>query len=190
MERRMSLAPILLGPNQPPRFYRGGQGVARFRGLTVPSPYSPEDLVGSTTELFGGSGAGLTVLGNGATLRDAIAADPLSYLGPSHVGQFGDNLALLVKLLDTGERLLVHFHPGREFAGKHLHSCHGKTEAWIVIEVTEDPTDESSGHVYLGFREDISPDTVRRWVGAQDKGALLSSLNKVAVKPGDTCLVP
>jgi mannose-6-phosphate isomerase len=184
----MPLAPILLGPNQPPRFYRGGRGIARLRGTAVTSDYSPEDLVGSTTELFGGGG--LTVLDDGSTLRDAIVADPVSYLGPGHVARFGDDLALLVKLLDTGERLVVHFHPGREFAGNHLHSWHGKTEAWVVTDVVEDPADDSSGYVYLGFREAVGMDTVRGWVDAQDKKALLGSLNKVALRPGDTCLVP
>ena len=184
----MALAPILLGPNQPTRFYRGGRGIARFRGTAFTSDYSPEDLVGSTTELA--DGGGLTVTGDGTTLRDAIAADPVSYLGPGHVARFGDDLALLVKLLDTGERLVVHFHPGREFAGKYLHSWHGKTEAWIVTDVAEDPADDSSGHVYLGFREPVGMDMVRGWVDAQDNETLLGSLNKVALRPGDTCLVP
>lgn len=186
----MSLAPLSLGPNQPPRFYRGGAGIARLRGTTAPSDHVPEDLVASTTELFGGNGAGLTVLEDGATLRDAIAADPLAYLGPGHTGRFGADLALLVKLLDTAERLVVHFHPSREFAGQHLHSCHGKTEAWIIADVAADPGDDTAGHVYLGFREPLSLPTVRRWVDAQDKAALLGALNKVPVRPGDTCLVP
>lgn len=185
-----SLAPILLGPNQPPRFYQGGRGIARFRGTPAPSPDSPEDLVASTTELWGSGGAGLTVLADGTTLRAAIDADPVGYLGPRHVARFGDDLALLVKLLDAGERLPVHFHPGREFAAAHLHSRHGKTEAWIVIEVTHDPADDSSGHVYAGFRAGTGLDAVRGWMDAQDKTALLGSLNKIAVRPGDTCLIP
>ena len=186
----MALAPLPLGPNQPPRFYRGGAGIARLRGTPAPSDHVPEDLVASTTELSGGGGAGLTVLADGTTLRDAIAADPLAYLGPRHVDRFGADLALLVKLLDTAERLVVHFHPSREFAGKHLHSCHGKTEAWIITDVTASPGDATAGQVYLGFREDLSLATVRQWVDAQDKAALLGALNEVPVRPGDTCLVP
>lgn len=185
----MPLAPLPLGPNQPPRFYRGGAGIARLRGTTAPSDHAPEDLVASTTELFGG-GAGLTVLADGTTLRDAIAADPAGYLGPEHAGRFGADLALLVKLLDTAERLVVHFHPSRKFARAHLHSCHGKTEAWVITDVTADPGDTTAGHVYLGFREDLGLATVRAWVDAQDKPALLGALNKVPVRPGDTCLVP
>jgi mannose-6-phosphate isomerase len=184
----MYLSPLLLGPNQTPRFYRGGAGIARLRGTPVTSGYTPEDLVGSTTEL--GGGGGLTVLPDGRTLRDAIAADPVAYLGPRHVERFGDDTALLVKLLDTGERLLVHFHPGRDFAARHLHSCHGKTEAWVITGVADVPGDPSAGHVYLGFRAEADPATVRGWVDAQDRAALLGSLNRIAVNPGDTCLVP
>jgi mannose-6-phosphate isomerase len=187
----MPLAPLVLRPNQPRQFYRGGERIARFRGLPPPgSAYLPEDLVGSTTQLFGRDGAGLSVLDDGTTLLAAIAADPAGYLGPEHVAAYGADLALLVKLLDTGERLLVHFHPPRGFARAHLHSCHGKTEAWIVTEITKDSGDDSSGYVYVGFREDTSPAVVRGWVAAQDAAALLGALNKIPVGPGDSCLVP
>jgi mannose-6-phosphate isomerase len=150
----------------------------------------PEDLVGSTTELASGNGDGLTRLPDGGTLRDAIAADPLGYLGAEHVERFGDDLALLVKLLDTSERLLVHVHPDRAFAREYLCSSHGKTEAWIITEADIDPDEPSSGHVYLGFREPIAAELMRRWVDTQDVPAMLGALNKVPVRPGDTCLVP
>lgn len=186
----MALAPLVLGPNQPRQFYRGGERIARFRGLPPGPADRPEDWVGSTTQLFGSDGAGLTVLADGTTLRAAIAADPAGYLGPEHVAAYGDDLALLVKVLDTGERLLVHFHPPRGFARARLPSGHGKTEAWIVTEITTDPGDESSGYVYVGFREDTSPAAVREWMAAQDAAALLGALNKIPVRPGDSCLVP
>ncbi len=121
--------PAVLGPNQPERFYRGGAVIARFRGIPQPSLYSPEDFVGSTTEVFGSGGAGLSRLPDGTVLRDAVLADPLGYLGPDHVARFGADPALLVKLLDTGERLLVHFHPSDRFALRHLDCKHSKTEA-------------------------------------------------------------
>jgi mannose-6-phosphate isomerase len=186
----MPLAPLILGPNQPRQFYRGGARIAAFRGITLASDFLPEDWVGSVTELFGRAGAGLTVLDDGTTLRSAIAADPAGYLGPAHAERFGSDLALLVKLLDTGERLLVHFHPPRPFAAAHLHSCHGKTEAWVVTQITADAADASTGHVYVGFREETDPAVVRDWVDAQDKAALLGALNKIPVAPGDACLVP
>ena len=53
-------------------------------------------------------------------LKDVIAADPEAFLGPEHVASYGADPALLVKLLDAGERLPVHYHPGRAFAKQHL----------------------------------------------------------------------
>ena len=183
-------APIVLGPNQPAHFYRGGLGIARLRGIPQPSETSPEDWVGSTTEMFGRPGVGLTRLDGGETLRDAIAANPDGFLGPDHVARYGVNPALLVKVLDTGERLVVHFHPGRDFAARYLGSRYGKTEAWLILETRDEGGDLSAGHVYLGFKEDADPAVVRRWVDGQDTPAILDSLNPVAVASGDTVLVP
>jgi mannose-6-phosphate isomerase len=181
-------APVVLGPNQPAHFYRGGAGIARLRGIHQPSEYSPEDWVGSATSIFGRPGAGLTRLDNGETLRDAIAADPAGFLGPDHVARYGADPALLVKILDTGQRLVVHFHPDRDFAARHLGSRYGKTEAWIILETRGSGDD--AGCVYLGFRQDADPAVIRRWVADQDTAAILGSLNRVPAAPGDTFLVP
>jgi mannose-6-phosphate isomerase len=189
-ERTLPNAPVILGPNQPAHFYRGGAGIARLRGIAQPSPNSPEDWVGSTTEMFGRPGAGLTRLDSGETLRDAIAADPDGFLGADHVARYGVNPALLVKVLDTGQRLVAHFHPDRDFAARFLGSRYGKTEAWLILETRDEGSDPSAGHVYLGFKRDADPAVVRRWVDDQDTSAILDSLNKVAVAPGGTCLVP
>ena len=182
-------APIVLGPNQPAHFYHGGEGIARLRGIPQPSAYSPEDWVGSVTEMFSRPGVGLTRLDSGETLRDAIAAAPADFLGPEHVARYGADPALLVKILDTGQRLVVHFHPDRDFAARHLGSRHGKTEAWLILETRHEGNDASAGHVYLGFKGDADPAVIRRWVAAQDTSAILDSLNQVAVAPGDTVLV-
>jgi mannose-6-phosphate isomerase len=183
-------APIVLGPNQPAHFYRGGAGIARFRGIPQPSENSPEDWLASATSIFSRPGVGLTRLPDGETLRDAIAADPAGFLGPEHVARYGTDPALLTKMLDTGQRLVVHFHPDRNFAARHLGSRHGKTEAWIILETRPEEEDPSAGHVYLGFKRDADPAVIRRWVADQDTSAILDSLNKVPVAPGDTCLVP
>jgi mannose-6-phosphate isomerase len=189
-EPAMLNAPIVLGPNQPTHFYRGGAGIARLRGTPQPSGYSPEDWIGSTTEMFSRPGAGLTRLDSGETLRDAIAAAPDDFLGPDHVARYGADPGLLVKILDTGQRLVVHLHPDRDFAARYLGSRYGKTEAWIILDVQRALDDFSAGCIYLGFKHDADPAVIRRWVADQDTSAILDSLNKVAVAPGDTCLVP
>ena len=59
---------------------------------------------------------------------------PRRFLGPEHVAATAPTPALLVKLLDAGERLPVHYHPGRAFAREHLGLRYGKTEAWLILE--------------------------------------------------------
>ncbi|MGO4533334.1 class I mannose-6-phosphate isomerase [Leifsonia sp. 2MCAF36] len=177
--------PLLLGPNQPlERPYRGGAGIARFRGSAQPSPFTPEDFVASTTEVFAGGGVGLTHLPDGRTLREAVAADPVSFLGAEHVARFGARTMLLVKLLDTAERLFVHYHPDDAFAAAHLGSPLGKTEAWAVIEA------EPDAYAALGFRRSVGETEVRAWWHGQDVDGMLAAMNRLPLTAGDTLLVP
>lgn len=179
------MRPIVLGPNGVPRFYLGGAEIARLRGVEPAGDRVPEDWVGSTTTVFGDPDLGLSRLPDGRLLRDAITADPVAFLGPAHADRFGGDPALLVKLLDAGERLPVHLHPDGAFAQRHLGTRFGKTEAWIVLATTRPDT-----AVHLGFRDDVDKQTLRGWVAGQDHDALLGSLNPLAVKAGDAVFVP
>jgi mannose-6-phosphate isomerase len=176
--------PVELAPNQLQRFYRGGEAIASFRGIASTADHTPEDWIGSTTTTFG-TDIGLSALPDGRLLRDAIAADPIAYLGPAHAAQYGADPALLVKLLDAGERLPVHFHPDRAFARSRLGLAHGKTEAWLILEVRgECPS------VLLGFREDVDLGVLAGWVERQERESLLDALNELTVAPGDCIFVP
>jgi mannose-6-phosphate isomerase len=150
------MRPIRLAANQVPRFYRGGAAIAELRGTSAAGEFVPEDWVGSTTATYGSDAQGLTVLDDGRTLRAAVEADPEAFLGRRHVDAYGADPALLVKLLDAGERLPVHCHPGRGFAGRHLGCRHGKTEAWVVVSTqgggsgglkSEAGTEVAGGHL-------------------------------------------
>src|SRR5947207_10007072 len=109
------MQPVPLAANLPATFYRGAGRIARFRGCPDLPP-RPEDWVASTTTRFGSSSAGLSSLPSGQLLRDAVLAAPERWLGPAHVDRYGADPAILVKLLDAGERLPVHVHPDRRFA--------------------------------------------------------------------------
>ncbi|GLZ30261.1 mannose-6-phosphate isomerase [Lentzea sp. NBRC 105346] len=177
--------PVELPANQPKQFYRGGEAIAKLRGFDEATEFGPEDWVASTTTLYGRDLAGLSTLPDGRLLRDAVRADPESWLGADHVKIFGADTALLVKLLDAGQRLPVHCHPSNAFASKHLNCRHGKTESWIVVGTQgADPT------VYIGFRDNVSAETVANWVSTQNTAAMLEALNPVRVKAGDTVFVP
>jgi mannose-6-phosphate isomerase len=174
--------PILLGPNLPDTFYAGAGRISAFRG--TPLDTHPEDWIASTTARFGHAPAGMTRLPDGALLADAIAADPVGWLGADHVARFGADPALLVKFLDAGQRLPLHVHPDRRFATTHLASPYGKTEAWVILDA---PPDAS---VHLGFARDVSAGELASWTSAQDVAALLAATNQVPVAPGDALLCP
>jgi mannose-6-phosphate isomerase len=147
--------------------------------------FRPEDWVGSTTARFGLAPDGLSKLADGCYLADLVEADPEGWLGPEHVRYFGRSAAMLVKLLDAGERLPVHVHPTRTFAFRHLGSRHGKTESWVVLG-----TRGAEPAVYLGWSRDVEAAEMSRWVKEQDAVSMLGNLNKLNVRPGDAVLVP
>lgn len=181
----MNPSPVVLPPNQPRQFYRGGAAIAGLRGVRQTSEFGPEDWVASTTTRFGQESDGLSRLPDGTFLRDVVAADPEAWLGERHVAEFGADTALLVKLLDAGQRLPVHCHPSDEFARRHFGSHLGKTEAWIVIG-----TGSGDPRVHIGFREPVDRYTLADWVRDQNHDALLGALNSATVSPGDTVFVP
>jgi len=180
------MQPTQLTANNFRHFYSGGSSIARFRGLREGNfDGCPEDWVASTTTRFGEKRTGLSELPDGRLLTEAIDADPLAWLGPDHHRRFGSDTCLLVKLLDAEERLIVHTHPDREFARRHLGCSHGKTEAWLILDTTA-----TTPVVYVGFREAVDAQTLRDWVLNQRTDLLLRALNEVPVAVGDVVLVP
>lgn len=177
-----AVGPILLPSNQPPaRFYRGGRRISEFRHELPSPPNTPEDWVGSTTSVRGNAPVGMTRLGDGTLLADAIASDPKSWLGSDHVARFGIDTMLLVKLLDAGQRLPVHAHPDASFAARHISATHGKAEAWYIL---------TPGVVHLGLNQSVTLEQLGALVAQQDTAALLALTHGVPVEPGDTVFVP
>jgi mannose-6-phosphate isomerase len=170
--------------NQPAeRFYRGGNKIRGFRGndSAAAGDRVPEDWVGSTTTLFGNAQVGLSRLASGAILRDAVAENPLHWLGEEHVAAFGSDTRLLVKLLDAGERLPIHVHPTDSFALEHVGALHGKAEAWYILE---------GGTVHLGFKRAIAAEELAEWVDTQNVSAMMAEMHTIEVRAGDSVYVP
>ena len=181
--------PHALPANQVPVYYAGGDGIARFRGARTGD--GPEDWVGSLSALPAAilpAGAdpdsGISRLADGTLLRDAVAADPRGWLGDELAATFGDEPGLLVKLLDAGERLPVHCHPDRATASTYLGSRFGKTEGWIIMDAAP------GAAIWLGFREGVQPDRMRKWIDGQDVDSMLAAMNRLEVHAGETYYLP
>jgi mannose-6-phosphate isomerase len=178
------MKPIVLPPNLQRHFYAGGPRIAALRGLDIDAERMPEEWIGAVSSMFGQPERGLSRLADGTLVRDAVAADPEAYLGPEHVARYGADPGLLVKLLDAGQRLPVHFHPGRAFARRALDSVHGKTEAWIILEADRGAT------VHVGWSRPVERDQVREWIRTQDAPAMLAAMHARRVRTGDAIFVP
>ena len=177
------VVPAKLPSNQFDHFYRGGDRIGALRHGPG-GPMRPEEWIGSVTTRFGAAEQGLSKLPDGTYLKDAIASDPIGWLGEEHFAHFGLSIEVLVKLLDPDQRLPVHFHPNKAFAKQHLGLDHGKTEAWIILEAP------SGAGVGLGFIEKQNKAELLELVRNQDSHALLASLRRTEVAVGDAVLVP
>ena len=177
------IVPAKLPSNQFDHFYRGGDRIGALRHGPG-GPMRPEEWIGSVTTRFGATEQGLSKLPDGAYLKDAIASDPIGWLGEEHFSHFGLSIEVLVKLLDPDQRLPVHFHPNKAFAKAHLGLDHGKTEAWIILEAP------AGAGVGLGFKERQNKEELLELVRSQDSSALLASLRRSEVSVGDAIFVP
>ncbi|MDO9380499.1 MAG: class I mannose-6-phosphate isomerase [Nocardioidaceae bacterium] len=180
------MKPVRLAPNLVDHFYAGGAKIAALRGIETTSPRQPEEWIAATVPRVGEAPRGLAGTVDGDLLRDLVAADPEAWVGPDAEGARVDaaDTGLLVKLLDAGQRLPVHVHPDRAFAASHLDCPYGKTEAWFVLDSTED------GAVYLGWKVDVDPDELVRRREAQDGAWMIERMHRIEVGPGDGILVP
>jgi len=175
--------PAKLPSNQFDHFYKGGYRIGKLRNGPG-GPMRPEEWIASTTTRFGQQENGLSKLPNGQLLKDAVAADPKSWLGEKHIQRFGISTEILVKLLDPDQRLPVHYHPDQRFAKEKLQLNHGKTEAWIILEASV------GAKVGIGFKNQMAKKEVAALVSNHDSTGLLNSLEFKQVKAGDAVFVP
>ena len=145
---------VRLTPTRVHRFYRGGalpQSCAASRPRTGSSRRSGSDpSLPRTTRAARTPRKACRDSPTDALLRDAVADDPIAWLGEEHVARFGTSTGVLVKLLDAGERLPVHAHPDRAFARRAFDSPFGKTEAWLSCCTRQEEAD-----VWVGLREEV-----------------------------------
>ena len=145
----------------------------------------PEDWLASTTTAFNGTleidGEGLGRLEDGRLVKDVVGTLPI-----------------LVKLLDSDERLVIQAHPTVPCAKRLFNSPVGKTECWYFL-----PGTAPDACVYLGFKPGITRAAWEeafwggsRYCATENTDArqrvppdLLSFLHRIPVKAGDFVFV-
>lgn len=160
-----------LEPNRVRRTYLGGGRINAFTGFSPADDGAlrPEDWMASTVSAFNGAeeieGEGLGRVADGRLVKDIIGSMPI-----------------LVKLLDSDERLVIQAHPTVSFAKARMNSAVGKTECWYFL-----PGTAPDACVYLGFKPGI---TREKWVEAfKEQKGMLGMLHRIPVKAGDFVFV-
>ena len=162
-----------LSENRAFRSYIGGSRIDKLRGKNeCISGNFPEDWTASTVRAFN-PGREDIVEGYGKTVDGIYIKDIVK-----------EDMPILVKLLDSDERLVIQAHPTREFAKAHMNSNVGKAECWYFID-----TDENA-HVYAGFREGITREKWTELFEKQDVEGMLGCLHRFNVKKCDCIFIP
>ncbi|MBR2929788.1 MAG: class I mannose-6-phosphate isomerase [Clostridia bacterium] len=121
------------------------------------------------------------------SLAELIERDPVSALGREHSEKYGTSLGVLVKIIDSAERLTVQVHPTREKAMSLFNSRFGKTECWHIIGGRE--IDGEAPCIYFGFKEGVTRERWKECFDKQDIPAMLDCLHKFNVEAGETYLI-
>ncbi|QCJ44713.1 mannose-6-phosphate isomerase [Bacillus sp. S3] len=189
--------PIKLSPARSWRTYLGGRLIDELYGNPNPkdSHYPEEWMMSiiSTTrnaerEHIQDEGLSkLDVPGIDLSLKELIEKNPEAFLGKKQVETFGIETGVLVKVIDTAERLIMQAHPDREKARELFDSMYGKTECWHFIGGRE--IDGAAPFVHLGFKPGVTKEQWKALFKEQNIQGMLDCLHKYEVQPGDTFLI-
>ena len=167
------------------RTYRGGALLGAFMGRSESDGFQPEDWISSFVEaknkvVIKNEGlTPVTVDGEVKLLSDIVDS--------TDFGEGREDAGVLVKLLDSAERLGIQVHPTKEYARRIFNSEYGKTECWHILKTRSIGGEPPC--IYIGFREGITQQLWRELFELQDIRGMLNAMHKIEVKPGDTVLV-
>lgn len=177
------------------RTYLGGKLLDRLHGAADPQDtHFPEEWIASTVsarnagrEEIADEGLSHFRQEPSVRLKDLIACDSAAYLGDRHVEKHGGQMGVLIKLIDSAERLSIQVHPDKKRARELFHSDYGKTECWHILGGRI--VNGESPSLYIGFRPGITREKWRRLFDRQDIAGMLDCMHCFEVKKGDTFLI-
>lgn len=176
MKNKTSLYPLKFKPQLIEKVW-GGNNLN-----TVLGKKSNQNNIGESWEISTVD-ENVSIINNGSlkdkTLTQVIKIYKEQLLGKKVYKKYKD-FPLLFKYIDAKQDLSIQVHPDDAVAQK-KHQSFGKTEMWYVINTEED------AKLYLGFKNDI---TSKKYSQAHKNKTLVSTLNIVAPKKGDSFFVP
>lgn len=185
--------PLKQLPNRVWRTYRGGALIDRWKKKSSENDGNlPEEWIMSTISARGKNrpvDEGLSMIRtplDTLSLNTLISSDLNLFIGNKLANKFGAP-GVLIKMLDSNERLTIQVHPDKEYARTVLNSEFGKTESWYVLDVRE--TNREKSCIYLGFKEGITPEKWAAFFRNQDIEGMLNSLHRFEVLPGDAFII-
>ena len=184
--------PIKLESARAWRTYIGGRLIEELHGNknAEDSNFPEEWLMSTVTARNAGREnivEGLSITEYGVSLKELIDKSPKDILGEKHYKTYGSTTGVLVKLLDSAERLTVQVHPTREKAKMLFNSEYGKTECWYILNCRNDICEKPC--IYLGFKEGVTKEKWKECFDKQDINSMLNMLHCFEVKPGETYLI-
>lgn len=120
------------------------------------------------------------------SLKELVDSNIDLYLGNKLAKKYGST-GVLIKMLDSLERLTIQVHPDKEYARTMLNSEFGKTESWYVLDNREINGEKSV--VYIGFKEGVTKAQWKVYFENQNIQGMLSCLHEIEVKPGDAFMI-
>ncbi len=175
------------------RTYGGGALIDRWKlSKTEVDTSEPEEWIMSTITARGknrpiNEGLSLIITAEGnIPLKQLIDSDPELYLGKRIADKFGTT-GVLIKMLDSNERLTIQVHPDKKYAKNILNSEFGKTESWYVLNTRT--IDNEVPAVYMGFKPHVTKALWKQHFDDQDIQGMLDCLHKIEVKPGDAFMI-
>ena len=175
------------------RTYTGGSLIDKLHGKeNTPDTNFPEEWIMSTVAARNSGREhiveGLSMVeGTETSLAQLIDENPEEILGKKHYAKYSNKLGVLVKLIDSAERLTIQVHPTREKARELFDSQFGKTECWHILGGRE--VNGEKPCIYFGFKEGITREHWKDVFDRQDIPEMLDCLHRFEVKPGDTFLI-
>ena len=184
--------PIKLSSARAWRTYLGGKLIDELHGkVDATDTNFPEEWLMSTIRARNAGREniveGMSFTDDGTTLKEFIDSDPVHILGEEHYQKYGNQTGVLVKILDSMERLTVQVHPTKDAAKRLFDSQFGKTECWHIIECRNDMQEKPC--IYLGFKQGITREKWQTCFDEQDINGMLDCLHRVEVKKGETYLI-